>query len=154
MSTEKTAQQMLNGLLRCELAMINQYFLHARMLNNFGYDALGKIVYQQSIKAMKRADALIERIFLLKGLPNLQDLGRIFIAETAQETILCDLKAAAAQEKALREAVFSLEKEKDFVSRALVSEQLTEVEEHRDWLETQRDLIENLGLQNYLQSAV
>lgn len=143
----------LNGLLRHELTLINQYFLHARLLKNFGYEALGGRFYKQSIRAMKNADKLIERIFLLEGLPNLQDLGKLYIGEHAQEAVACDLRAAGAQRAAQQEAVTLLEKEEDYVSRALVEALLADTEDYIDWLEEQQNLIEETGLANYLQSA-
>ena len=154
MKTTDNVLNTLNGLLRHELTVINQYFLHARMLKNFGYESLGKVMYKQSIQAMKNADDLIERIFLLEGLPNLQDLGKLFIGENVQEAIECDLKVARDQHKSLREAITTLEKEEDYVSRDLVEKLFDDVEEYVDWLETQQDLIENLSLPNYLQRAV
>lgn len=154
MKSTTTVHDTLNGLLRHELTVINQYFLHARMLRNFGYEALGKVVYKQSILAMKNADKLIARIFLLEGLPNLQDLGKLFIGECVDEAISCDLQVARAQYQDLRAAVATLEKEQDYVSRALVAKLLDDVEEYVDWLETQQDLIAALGLENYLQQAV
>lgn len=154
MKTTDKVLDTLNGLLRHELTVINQYFLHARMLKNFGYESLGKVMYKQSIQAMKNADTLIERIFLLEGLPNLQDLGKLFIGENVQEAIECDLKVARDQYKSLREAISTFEKEEDYVSRDLVEKLFDDVEEYIDWLETQQDLIENLSLHNYLQRAV
>jgi len=144
----------LNRLLRHELTVINQYFLHARMLNNWGYDALGHTIYKQSIRAMKNADKLIARIFLLEGLPNLQDLGKLLIGETVAEAIACDLQAAEAQHADLVAAVKLLGEQRDFVSRTLVEELLDDVEEYIDWLETQQDLMASLGTPNYLQQAV
>lgn len=154
MKTTQSVHDTLNGLLRHELTVINQYFLHARMLKNFGYESLGKMMYKQSIQAMKNADALIERIFLLEGLPNLQDLGKLFIGENVAEAIACDLKVARAQHSSLRAAITTLEQEEDYVSRDLVEKLLDDAEEYVDWLETQQDLIESLTLPNYLQKAV
>ena len=144
----------LNRLLRHELTVINQYFLHARMLNNWGYDDLGHTIYKQSIRAMKNADKLIARIFLLEGLPNLQDLGKLLIGETVAEAIVCDLQAAEAQHADLVAAVKLLGEQRDFVSRTLVEELLDDVEEYIDWLETQQDLMASRGTPNYLQQAV
>ena len=144
----------LNRLLRHELTVINQYFLHAQMLNNWGYDDLGHTIYKQSIRAMKNADKLIARIFLLEGLPNLQDLGKLLIGETVAEAIACDLQAAEAQHADLVAAVKLLGEQRDFVSRTLVEELLDDVEEYIDWLETQQDLMASLGTPNYLQQAV
>ena len=144
----------LNRLLRHELTVINQYFLHARMLNNWGYDDLGHTIYKQSIRAMKNADKLIARLFLLEGLPNLQDLGKLLIGETVAEAIACDLQAAEAQHADLVAAVKLLGEQRDFVSRTLVEELLDDVEEYIDWLETQQDLMASLGTPNYLQQAV
>jgi len=141
----------LNRLLRHELTVINQYFLHARMLNNWGYDALGHTIYKQSIRAMKNADKLIARIFLLEGLPNLQDLGKLLIGENTEEIIRCDLQKEQDKHQALVEAIAVCEEKQDYVSRQLLEKQKDENEERLDWLETQLDLVENLGLQNYLQ---
>ena len=141
----------LNRLLRHELTVINQYFLHARMLNNWGYDALGHTIYKQSIRAMKNADKLIARIFLLEGLPNLQELGKLLIGENAEEIIRCDLQKEQDKHQALVEAIAVCEEKQDYVSRQLLEKQKDENEERLDWLETQLDLVENLGLQNYLQ---
>lgn len=154
MKTKPEINARLNALLRHELTVINQYFLHARMLKNWGYGELGEVFYKQSIRAMKNADKLIARIFLLEGLPNLQDLGKLYIGENVPEAVACDLRAASAQRSAQQEAVAFLEKEEDFVSRALVEALLEDNEDYIDWLEEQQNLLENLGLANYLQSAV
>ena len=154
MKTKPEINTRLNALLRHELTVINQYFLHARMLKNWGYGELGEVFYKQSIRAMKNADKLIARIFLLEGLPNLQDLGKLYIGENVPEAVACDLRAASAQRSAQQEAVAFLEKEEDFVSRALVEALLEDNEDYIDWLEEQQNLLENLGLANYLQSAV
>lgn len=154
MKTKPEINAQLNVLLRHELTVINQYFLHARMLKNWGYGELGEVFYKQSIRAMKNADKLIERIFLLEGLPNLQDLGKLYIGESVPEAVDCDLRAAAAQRSAQQDAITFLEKEEDFVSRALVEGLLESTEDYIDWLEEQQNLIKNIGLANYLQSAI
>ncbi|UJF24529.1 bacterioferritin [Suttonella sp. R2A3] len=154
MNSKPVINDTLNGLLRHELTVINQYFLHARLFKHFGYDALGKVVYKQSIRAMKNADKLIERIYLLEDLPNLQDLGKLLVGEDVPEAISCDIKASYAQMADQRKAIKLLEQEQDYVSRALVESLLDDVEEYIDWLETQEDLIDSLGLENYLQQSV
>lgn len=154
MNIQPEVQRALNALLRHELTLINQYFLHARFLNHMGYQTLGKHVYRQSIRAMKQADALINRIFLLEGLPNLQDLGKLFVGETVEETLNCDLTATRAEFNDAKAAIALLEAEKDYVSRALVEAFLKDSEEYIDWLETQLDLLNDLGVENYLQQAV
>lgn len=154
MKIDATVNSTLNGLLRHELTLINQYFLHARLMKHFGYAALGKIVYKQSIAAMKHADSLIERIYLLEGLPNLQDLGKLKIGESVAEALECDWQSAQAQHRDLQSAIAELEAQQDYVSRELAEALLDDNEEYIDWLETQRELINSLGLQNYLQYAV
>lgn len=154
MKTQANILSALNAVLRHELTVINQYFLHARMLNNWGYDEVGERMYKQSIRAMKNADALIARIFFLEGLPNLQDLGKLMIGETVNEALECDLKAATANYDAQRKAIVLLEEQQDYVSRELLKTQMEAVEEYIDWLEEQLGLIEEIGLPNYLQLAI
>lgn len=154
MQTSPQIRQQLNVLLRHELTLINQCFLHSRMLNNWGYDSLGKAFYKQSIRAMKHADRLIERIFFLEGLPNLQDLGKLLIGENAGEALDCDLQAMLAQRNAQQQGIAFFETTQDYVSRALIKDQLQANEDYIDWLEEQQGLVLSLGLGNYLQSAV
>ncbi len=144
----------LNTVLRNELTAINQYFLHARMLKDQGLVALGEHEYHESIDEMKHADQLIERILFLEGLPNLQDLGRLRIGENAKEMLECDLAMENDAIPDLRDAIEHCDSVRDYVSRDLFNAILDSEEEHVDWLETQLGLIEQVGLQNYLQSQI
>ncbi|MGH1440692.1 MAG: bacterioferritin [Cellvibrionaceae bacterium] len=146
--------EFLNKALGNELVAINQYFLHAKMYKDWGLNALGDYEYHESIDEMKHADKLTERILFLEGLPNLQDLGRLFIGENTKEMLECDLKLEHQAIPLLREAVAYCESVKDFVSRDLFSDILDNEEEHVDWLETQLSLIEKVGIENYLQSQM
>lgn len=154
MKAPTDSNKYLNSVLKLQLTSINQYFLHARMLNNWGYEHLGHKYYHQSIDHMKMADSVIERIFLLEGLPNLQDLGKLRIGESIPEIIQCNLDIEYDLRNSLVAAIAHLESVEDFVSRSLLVDILEENEEQIDWLETQRDLITDIGLENYLQSSM
>lgn len=144
----------LNKALKLELTAVNQYFLHARMFDNWGLERLGAYEYHESIDEMKHADKLIERILLLEGLPNLQDLGRLRIGENVPEALQCDLDLEREAHPLYIEAVAHCEQVKDYVSRKILVDILDDEEEHTDWLETQLELIERVGLQNYQQTQM
>ncbi len=144
----------LNRVLTLELTSINQYFLHARMFRNWGLESLNERNYKKSIKDMKQADELIERILFLEGLPNLQQLEKVRIGEHTLEMLQCDMAFQLEQLALLREAIACCEKAQDFVSRDVLEEILEYEEGHVDWIEAQQYLIENTSLENYLQAQI
>jgi bacterioferritin len=144
----------LNTALKQELTATNQYFLHAKMFRNIGLHKLHEHERKESIDEMKHADTLIERILFLEGLPNLQDLGKLLIGQTVSEMLKCDLDLERAARPMYQEAIAYCESVKDYISRELLEDILENEEEHIDWLETQLDLIDAIGLQNYMQSQM
>lgn len=146
--------EFLNRVLCNELTAINQYFVHYRMYDNWGYKELAEHERAESIDEMKHADRLIERILFLEGLPNLQKLNKLLVGQTPREAIECDLKLERAARSDLREAIAHCEAVGDYVSRALFADIMHSEEEHIDWLETQLGLIEQVGLERYLQTHI
>lgn len=142
----------LNQVLANELVAINQYFLHARMFDDWGFTKLGAKEYHESIDEMKHADILIKRILFLEGIPNLQDLGKLHIGENTREMLESDLKLEHKARKDLQEAIAYCQSISDYVTEELFERIMEEEEEHIDWLETQLGLIDKVGLENYLQS--
>ncbi|HEY8698368.1 MAG TPA: bacterioferritin [Rhizomicrobium sp.] len=148
---DREVLRFLNLVLKNELTAINQYFLHSRMLADWGLSELSKHEYDESVDEMRHADALIKRILVLGGLPNLQDLGKLMIGESAQEILGCDLRLEQRSHPDLKQAVTHCERVQDYVSRELFVRILESEESHIDWLQTQLRLIEQMGLANYLQ---
>jgi bacterioferritin len=152
MKGDATVIEHLNRVLKNELTAINQYFLHSRMLNDWGLTKLGDHEHAESVDEMKHADEIIERVLFLEGLPNLQDVGKLRIGENVPEILRCDLDMELDAISDLRAAIAYCEAHKDYVSRELFDQILHSEEEHVDWLETQLELIDKVGIQNYLQS--
>lgn len=154
MQGDKTVISYLNRQLTNELTAINQYFLHARIYKHWGFKVLGDYEYKESIGEMKHADKLIDRVLMLGGLPNLQDLHKLLIGETTPEMLSCDLKLEYLSQSTVKEAIVACETARDFVSREIFQTILDETEEHIDWIETQIELIEKVGLPNYQQTMM
>jgi bacterioferritin len=154
MKSDPKVLEFLNRVLRNELTAINQYFLHSRMFLDWGLKSIGDYEFQESVDEMKHADSLIERILFLEGLPNMQDMGKLRIGEHTREMLESDLVLEMEALPDLREAVEYCESCKDFVSRDLFDSILVAEEEHVDWLETQLDLIDRVGIENYQQSQM
>ena len=154
MKSDPKVIEFLNRVLRNELTAINQYFLHSRMYLDWGLKSIGDYEFQESVDEMKHADSLIERMLFLEGLPNMQDIGQLRIGEHTREMLECDLALEMEALPDLKEAVEYCESCKDFVSRDLFDSILVAEEDHVDWLETQLDLIDRVGIENYQQSQM
>lgn len=154
MKGDKKVLQSLNTCLKDQLTAINQLFLHARMTKDWGLGEFNEHEYKCSIHAMKMADSLIERILFLEALPNLQDLGKLLIGEDVPEILSCDLKMLMDIRSNIQDSMKQCEDIKDYISRDMLEDMLESVEEHIDWAETQQWLVENTGIENYLQSQM
>ena len=146
--------QHLNAQLKNELTAINQYFVHYRMYKHWGLDKIAKKEYEESIGEMKHADKLMERILMLDGLPNLQDLGKLLVGENVPEVLDCDLQSERGAQATIKDGIAFCETVRDYVSRDLLQKILDDTEEHIDFLETQLDVAAKVGEQNYLQSML
>jgi bacterioferritin len=154
MQGDPTVIVLLQAQLRNELTAINQYFVHYRMFKHWGFDKMAKKEYEESIGEMKHADALMERLFTLDALPNLQDLGKLMIGETLVEALGCDLRSEQGAQATVKDGIAAAEAARDYVSRDLLQGILEDTEEHIDFLETQLDLVAKVGEQNYLQTQM
>jgi bacterioferritin len=154
MNGDPDVLQVLQAQLKNELTAINQYFLHYRLFKHWGFERMAKKEHEESIGEMKHADRLMDRILMLDGLPNLQDLGKLMVGETLPEALACDLKLELGSQSTLKDGIAAAEAAQDYVSRALLQSILDDTEEHIDFLETQLELIGKVGVQNYLQSQM
>ena len=154
MKGNKEVIKHLNIILKNELTAINQYFLHARILEDWGFNKLGKKVYDESLGEMNHADWIIKRVLVLEGLPNLQDLGKLKIGQTVPEMFQADISVETLNQSCLKDAIVVCEKNFDFVTREVFQKILDDTEEHIDWIETQISLIDKTGLKNYLQDQI
>ncbi|OUY06560.1 heteropolymeric bacterioferritin subunit Bfr [Acinetobacter populi] len=154
MQGNKQVIQLLNQVLYHELTAINQYFLHSRMFNDWGIENLGEAEYKESIRQMKHADKVIARILFLEGLPNLQNLGKLYIGQHTQEVLQCDRRKVYENMESLNKAIILAEQEMDYVTRDLLKGILDKEQEYTDWVETQLDLVGKVGIENYIQSQL
>ena len=154
MQGDKSIIQLLNAQLTRELTAVNQYFLHARMYRQWGLARIGEVEFRESIEEMKHADRLIERILMLEGLPNLQSLGKLRIGENAPEMLRADLEVERESQAALKDGIGACETARDYVSREILEDILDDTEDHIDWIETQLELIRQVGEQNYLAQQI
>jgi bacterioferritin len=154
MKSDPKVIEHLNAQLKNELTAINQYFMHYRMLKHWGFERLAKKEYEESMGEMKHADQLMDRIFMLDGLPNLQDLGKLLIGENVPDLLACDLRSESGAQATIKEGMAYCESVRDYVSRDLLQGILDDTEEHIDFLETQIELLGKVGLENYLQSQM
>jgi bacterioferritin len=154
MKGDRQIIQLLNRQLTRELTAVNQYFLHARMYEQWGFERLGDREYHESIDEMKHADSLVKRILMLDGLPNLQDLGKLRIGENPREMLGSDLELERGSQETLKAGITACEAAKDYVSREILEHILDDTEDHVDWIETQLELIDKVGEPNYLQSQM